>query len=229
MMSHPPSHDHPAVHGALLVGTGPVYFSHLPLFQQPNRPHPHDYQVLLEIHMGKAETEAYVADRQKSGERVYTLAPSQFVLPDLVQGPDPLRTFSGTVFRGHFERGGTPILHDVGIAVSAVIYFKKFDLGSPPPATLQYLLFGHGTTRYAAHLITRPPDFDQVVSVSTSLVPGDGQAARFSVESRPNELDARLLEGDTAAGRLTTATGALVAGRIEVLKEWYLETADLAS
>ena len=51
------------------------------------------------------------------------------------------------------------------MTVTRVIHFRKFDPAAPKLAQLEYLLFGKGTELFLAHLITKPPDFDQILSV----------------------------------------------------------------
>ena len=78
-------------HGQLIVGTGPIYLSHLPMFMFDPASHPHNFQVLLEVTFtasgGSDPQETYVRDRLDTGTRVYTLAPEKFVMLDLVR-PD---------------------------------------------------------------------------------------------------------------------------------------------
>ena len=63
---------------------------------------------------------------QREGiEKVYTLVPEKFSLPELFSG---VRTsFKGTLVRGHFERGGSPFLTNVTVKVKRVVFQKKFD------------------------------------------------------------------------------------------------------
>jgi hypothetical protein len=45
------------------------------------------------------------------------------------------------------------------------VLFRPFEQGARKPAELEYLLFGDVKEAFLAHLITAPPDFDQMVSV----------------------------------------------------------------
>jgi hypothetical protein len=47
-------------------------------------------------------------------------------------------------------------------------------------AELEYLLFGKGNESFLAHLITRPPDFDQILSVKTGQKFTDEERATAS-------------------------------------------------
>ena len=112
--------DRPATHGMLIVGNKTIYLSHLPMFHAP-----HDYQVIVEarFHAPQGDPQAtYVADRTRTGTPIYTLVPQPFVLPDVIKGK---RSFTATIFRGHFERGGTPIAANVTVDIVRVLLFKQ--------------------------------------------------------------------------------------------------------
>lgn len=167
MKHHTSEHmDAPAMHGMIVVGEDTVFLSHLPMFGPP-----HNYQVILEVtftgEQGDPQAE-YVQDRRESGERVYTLFPELFSLPALASSAPEhpqIESFRGTVVRGHFEKGGEAILKDVVVNVIQVIHFRKFDPEAEELPVLEYFLFGKGQELYLAHLITRPPDFDQILAV----------------------------------------------------------------
>jgi hypothetical protein len=160
--------DEATVHGMAIAGEQTVILYHLPLFHGL-----HTYQVILEATFTKPGSDpqsAYFNDRKRSGAPLYTLEPEPFVLPRLVAA-QPLRTFKGNVYRGHFEMiadedlDAARIGKDVDVKVTRVIHFHKFDLTAAKPDQLEYLLFGKGAELFVAHLATRPPDFDQVLSV----------------------------------------------------------------
>lgn len=159
--------DGPAMHGMIIVGEDTVYLSHLPMFASP-----HNYQVILEVTFTGEQGDpqaAYVEDRRTSGERVYSLFPKSFSLP-MLASTDPehprLETFQANIVRGHFEKPGAElILTDVDVNVVKVIHFRKFDPEAEELPELEYFLFGKGQELYLAHVITRPPDFDQILDV----------------------------------------------------------------
>ncbi len=153
----PPSTDRASTHGMLVVGGARVFLSHLPMFHSP-----HDYQLIFEAGLPAEAHHAYQADRRRSGERLYTLAPTEaWVLPEQVQEG---KTFSADLYRGHFERGGVPILKGVPVTVKRVLHFRKFEPGSKPdPAA--WIAFGSGKERFLAHRVEGAPDMDQVVQV----------------------------------------------------------------
>ena len=158
--------DPPGTHGMLLFGEKTIYLSHLPMFSM----NIHRYQVILEVTLTKAAGDAqasYVRDRrQHPGTKIYTFEPEPFVLPELDPKNPQRNSFSGTIFRGHFERGGKPINENVVANVTRAVHFHKFDSQAAGLPQLEYIVFGKDQDLFLAHLITRPPDFDQVMSIS---------------------------------------------------------------
>jgi hypothetical protein len=235
--------DHPSVHGMLVVGEEIVYLSHLPMFH-----HPHDYQVILEVTFtnGNGDPQAvYVEDRRQTQTSVYTLRPEAFSLPGLVS-TDPahpaLRSFKGTVYQGHFERGGTPILKDVVVNVTNVVHFRQFKPDEQLPRQLAYFFFGKGQELFMAHLIAeKPPDFDQVLAVKS--VSQDSVSQEFTDEElrqgvlvvfpgRANKPENRLREGERLReGILQVDAGGNDPGaviEVEVGGEFYFEEGELS-
>jgi len=173
--------DAPNTHNMLVVGTEAVFLSHLPMFDGLNErksdyTSPHRYQVILEARFssgGKDVTALYTEDRKNHPKtKMYTLSPTdEFVLAKLFR-PDAQRpelsSFRATVFRGHFERRGKqPIngLEDIVVNVKQVMHAQKFEPADDKPEELTYFLFGKGMELFLAHSISKPPDFDQVLSV----------------------------------------------------------------
>jgi hypothetical protein len=161
--------DPPAGHGMLLFGEKSIYLSHLPLFSMTV----HRYQVILEVTLTKAGGDpqaAYVQDRRRHpSTKIYTFDPDPFVLPELDPANPQRSSFTGTIFRGHFEhpeRGAKPINENVVANVTRVVHFRKFDPQASGLPQLEYFLFGKDKDLFLAHLITSPPDFDQVLSVT---------------------------------------------------------------
>ena len=240
--SHPPTPgDRPAGHGMVIVGEQPVYLSHLPMFMSP-----HDYQVILEATLTKEGSDpqaSYLEDRKRTGTKLYTLAPERFVLPDLVPaqpGGEPRRrSFLGEAFRHHFERDDPPRVsldEAVTVNVTNVVHFRKFDPDADKPNQLQYVLFGKGQELFLAHVITSPPDFDQILSVKIADHQFTDEELRQGVPivfpDRANSLDERLREGERVPGRVQLAgDGASEAlePQVEVGVEFYFEANELAS
>lgn len=219
--------DAPAVHGMLLIGTNHIFLSHLPMFHSP-----HDYQVLLAATLTATEidpTAAYLEDRRKTGARLYTWAPEPFSLPSLVKkhdGASPV--MYGTIFRGHFERGGTPLMSDrVRADVTRVFHFRRFIPSTYLAEHSKYILFGESDDWYLAHWITRPPDFDQVLSVvlRRDLPFEIPESNSILLNDRENCVEHRLVAGEKISG---TALPSERAVDFEVGIEIYIETNELA-
>jgi hypothetical protein len=164
--------ERPAIHGMLMVGGNKIYLCHLPMFKSP-----HDYQLIVEADLGQAGNSVYLEDRKNHPlEKIYTLQPQErFVLPAMIQNP---KTFSGKIYRGHFERGGTPIADPVPVTITRVIYFRSFEKDAHKAEALDYILFGSSREQFIAHLITAKPDFDQILGVEI-----DNDQLKSSVEN----------------------------------------------
>jgi hypothetical protein len=228
-------------HGQLLFGEETVYLSHLPMFMFDAASHPHNFQVILEVALsgeGGDPQAAYVEDRRRSGSLLYTLAPESFSMTDLVStdpARPPLRAFRGTIVRGHFERGGTPILRDVQVEVRRVVYFRQFDPDADALPALEYLLFGGEGERFVAHVITQPPDFDQVLSVELHGHEFEAEALRDGIRlvfsGRENTIPARLQEGERlqAVAHLADDGDQTFDVQVEAKTEFYFEAGELAT
>jgi hypothetical protein len=227
----------------LMVGEETIYLSHLPMFMSP-----HDYQVILEVALtntGSDPQAIYVSDRRTTGEKIYTFVPERFVLTDLVE-PDPQHprrsSFKGTLFRGHFERGGEPLPMTaagqpptINAQVTQVVHFRKFDPEVGQLPQLEYLLFGKGKELFLAHLITRPPDFDQILSVKVAGHKFTDKELRQGVhvtfQGRENSPEARIKEGEKAPGRIQVAGEngpETLEVQLEAGVEFYFESGELA-
>jgi len=213
--------DPAATHGMLVTGTSTVYLSHLPMFHRP-----HDYQVIVEADLGSA-TEVYLQDRNAHPHQtVYTLVPEAFILPAMIQNPRP---FKASLFRGHFERGGTQIVESAVVTIKKVIYFTKFNPSATKLGHLTYLLFGKPDKAFLAHIISAKPDFDHIVStvVEDSRI-GDflksGATITVEVENTANDspinaaLPVTLHVKDNPALRIVSKN----------MEEQYLEFDDLS-
>ncbi len=252
--------DQVGTHNMLVVGEQSVYLSHLPMFDGFNRRRteftsPHRYQVILEATFSDGAsdlTETYKADRAShADEKMYSINPALFVLPDLNPAGKALKSFRGnTVYRGHLERENTPIIGFMesgepprggvfDVNVSRVVHFRKFQPAAPKPAQLQYILFGKGPEIFLAHFISAPPDFDQVIGVKV-IGPQftDEQLAggiRATFAGRQNTSKTRLKETQKVLGMFQPAgtDGKPLAGssakplEVEVVREFYFEEGEL--
>jgi hypothetical protein len=91
------------------------------------------------------------------------------------------------------------------VRTTDVVYAKRFDRSSGLPDDLTYILFGRGDELFLAHIISQPPDFDQLVSVrlAGSRPDEDELKRRINVvfPGRANRIEQRIREGTVAAGR----------------------------
>ncbi len=232
--------DHPTVHGMALIGEQTLFLSHLPLFSSPERPSPHNYQVLLEAAFANAKHQTlYLADRKKSRALLYTIEPEEFVLTDLMTTDTQrsrLSSFKATIYRDHFERGGKPILKDARLTIKNVIHFQAFDLSQTRPAQMEYILFGKARELFLAHKIVKPPDFDHLVSVKVSGVKLTDEILQKGLQVRiptlTNAIASHLQEKqsvDCEIEFLPDPKPNQSPARVTVLKDFYFETGDLAS
>jgi hypothetical protein len=226
-------------HGQLVVGDGPIYLSHLPVFMFDSpQLHPHHFQVILEVSFSSPTGDAlarYLADREASGATLYTFAPSvDFRMLDLIAPAgteSPVRSFPGAIFRGHFERAGAQRLSGpVTAKVERVVYANEFAFGAEPPESLEYVLFGQGEALFLAHRIIAPPSFDHVLPVTLEGDPFSDDLLRrriiLVIPERGDTIAERLRDGDrvTADAWLRDrdepiATGVTVAAGQEIFFE----------
>jgi hypothetical protein len=96
------------------------------------------------------------------------------------------------------------------VRVTDVVYAQKLDQ-SAAFDELRYILFGRGDELFLAHLLSRPPDFDQIVSVRlVGLHPDEDELKRrieVVVPGRENTIQQRI-RTDTVATARGQVTGA---------------------
>ncbi len=237
--------DAPSTHNMLVFGEKTIYLSHLPMFEglTANREDyatPHRYQVILEVSLqkdGKDLQSIYSDDRrQNSNVRVYTLNPELFVLPKLVSdNPQsaPLAAFKAKIFRGHLEKGGQVVtgFDDVDVKINRVVHFRKLHPLANKPVELKYLLFGNAEELFLAHYITKPPDFDQVLSVTVSAHSFTNaelsKAIEVTIPKRTNQANARIKETQQVSGQTQTADGQTLKVNLNAGKVIYFEEGEL--
>jgi hypothetical protein len=138
------------------------------------------------------------------------------------------------VFRGHFERTDpqVPVATDVVVTVTNVVLARKFDPAAGPLPQLEYVLYGKGQELFLTHVIAKPPDFDQTLSVT---VVGrqftDGELRRgvvITIPGRANSSKARAREGTGVSG-VTQVNGKSVPVELRIGVEFYLEERELAT
>ena len=235
---HPGGHSPDAPrHNMMVVGEKSIFLSHLPMFMPP-----HNFQVILEAtftKQGNSADEIYFADRRRNpGTKMYTLQPEVIKLPSLfAAGPSGpiLRSFKGTVFRGHLERGGQAMsdLTDIDVNIKRVIYAEKFGPGLGKSEQLEYLLFGSGQELFLSHVIAAPPDFDQLLSVRINPSPTQEEinaGVRVAFLNRANSAAQRIREKAVAQGQgHVTGAHQFLDLPVEAGVEFYFEEGELSS
>ncbi len=111
-----------------------------------------------------------------------------------------------------------------------IVHEHRFDPDASPLEHLTYLLFGEGEERFAAHLVTRPPDFDHLLSVDVAGERLTDAQLRRGIEltfaDRANEPGQRLGEGERVRA-VAVVDGERVPIDVEGVRELYFETHDL--
>jgi hypothetical protein len=222
-------------HNMFAFGRDTVFLSHLPMFMLP-----HDAQLLLEVTLekdGSDLTEVWSRERaDHPDEQLYTMMPEKFALSTLYATDPPERgSFRATFFRGHLERSGEPIpeLTDVNVRITDIVYARRFDRQGKPDE-LTYLLLGRGAELFLAHVISEPPDFDQILSVELmGPHPEDEElqaGIRVVFEGRANMADARLRTAETATGRgHVTGAHQFISLEFHEVRELYFEEGELST
>ena len=190
-------------HNMLAFGRSTLFLSHFPSFMAP-----HDtqlvFQATLEDANGSSLQEVWLRERQSHPDQGgYVMKPEAFALSTLYTPDPPARdSFTARFFRSGEE--AVPELTDVTVRVTDVVYAKKLD----EPATLDdlsYKLFGRGDELFLAHVLSRPPDFDQIVSVRlVGLHPDEDELKRridVVFPGRANTLQQRIRMGPVATAR----------------------------
>jgi hypothetical protein len=226
--------DLPTTHGMLIFGEKTAYLSHRPLFGTTT---PHRYQVILEVTLAQAGRDPqadFVQDRRKHpGTKFYTFEPEPFVLPDLNPANQLRRSFKGNIVRGDFEKKDSfAINRDVTASITRVIHFREFDPAAAGLPQLEYFLFGKSQELYLAHLITKPPDFDQIVPVAKIDQPFTdealGQGVPITFPGTLNKLAKRIKASPQVIGQMKKADGSPGQVKLQTKAELYFETGDLA-
>ena len=205
--------DFKATHGMLIFGQDVFYAAHLGMFAAP-----HDYQGLFRLKLDDKSAQLFKKDQLAHPEyTTYTIQPEPFILPDMVKTP---RHFKAKLFRGHFERGGELIAESIDIVFEKIVIFKKFDLKAPREKALKCLIVGSGKERFAVHLISAKPDFDQIIQVKTNLLEG----TEYTFPDTTNKVlgvNGNMIEEVDAANKRKLI--------MILLKQIYLEFGDFGS
>ena len=225
------------VHNQMMFGEQTIYLSHLPMFMFDPERHEHNFQVILEVTLsrpGNAQS-MYANDRRKHPrERMYTMSPQAFEMVEL-DPQHPRRTaLTGDIFRGHLERGGKVIIEAATAQVVRTVYFHPFEPNAQPLAQLEYLLFGKAPDLFLAHVITRPPDFDQIlgVTISGAALTADDlkRGIRIKIPGRSNTPPTRLKARERVKGQAQlpgSQAGPPLELQLEAGTEFYFEEGEL--
>ncbi|MDN2712871.1 hypothetical protein O0880_25985 [Janthinobacterium sp. SUN118] len=196
------------VHGMVLFGGQQgLYASHLPMFHAP-----HDYQVVLQVHLADPALDARLRAQLDGRTALWTLEPERFELARLLpDAPQPLRQFRATVVRGHFEKDGQaePGYADAAIVVERVLLMRQLSPAPAVSASARYLQVGDGTQRFLVKHIDSRPDFEHIVAwTSAAQAPhGDIVASKSGVQETPaSVLRTRLGKTATLRGTLYFST-----------------------
>lgn len=148
-------------HGmALFGGKEGLYASHLPMFHAP-----HDYQVLLQVHVADPATDAALRRRLDGRTALWTIAPEKFELSRLApQAAAPLKRFKADLVLGHFEQGGKTQYAASTIVVDKVLLFHKLSSERRAGGSASYVQLGAGGQRYLVKRIDSRPDYDHIVA-----------------------------------------------------------------
>ena len=222
-------------HNMFAFGRDTIFLSHLPMFMAP-----HDAQLLLEVTLekdGSSLTEVWSSERaDHPDERLYTMMPERFALSTLYAADPPERSsFRARFFRGHLERGGEPIpeLSDVTVRITDIVYARRFDQRGRPD-DLTYLLLGRGGELFLAHVISEPPDFDQILSVELAGPHPDEEELQAGIrvvfDGRANTAEARLRNEETATARgHVTGAHQFITLEFGDVRELYFEEGELST
>lgn len=152
-------------HGmALFGGQEGLYASHLPMFHAP-----HDYQVILQVHVADAATDAALRRRLDGKTALWTIAPEKFELSRLSPASAaPLKQFKADLVLGHFEQGGKTQFAAATIVVDKVLMYRQLSPAQKTNAGASYVQIGSGRQRYLVKQIDSRPDFDHIVSYTAA-------------------------------------------------------------
>jgi len=185
-------------HGmALFGGQEGLYASHLPMFHAP-----HDYQVVLQVHIADPATDAALRKRLDGNDALWTIDPEKFELSTLA--PDtrtPRKEFKADLVQGHFERGGSTQYKAATVVIDKVLVFRQLDDEPRNAGMSRYMQIGGGAQRFLVKEIDSRPDFDHIVSYRA--VPGASTASvqvrKWGMKAAGNDALAIALKANLAA------------------------------
>jgi hypothetical protein len=216
-----------AIHGMLIILSGDkIYISHLPMFSIPHR-----FQAIWEVSFGNRNDKRLREHaRHQASPTIHTLAPKDtFPLRALLGSK---RSFRADVFIGHFERPGHKLLlRNVEVALTRSIYSNQLEPTDSKPTSLTYIVFGDKQDQLLLHKITAPPNYDQVLSVSSvqerfaAVAPLGADGLTLTI---PNRSDLNnLSERETVTGLLHRQGDEIGTVTFMINREHYIERNEL--
>jgi hypothetical protein len=175
--------DTPDLHGFVMLGVDTLFLYHLPMFSMIN----HMYQMVVRVKLPCDVLQAYSHDRSRHNHIPYILGnvpADPFTIPQI--GSGSRSAFLADIFRGPPKdpTRDVPLLHQVDVQIERVVFVRHFDFVMPYPPTLTYIVFGSLQRAYAAHYLTKSPDFDHVCELTE--VPGWISAAVLNMGAEVN-------------------------------------------
>ena len=177
-------------HGQLLYGGSPYYLSHLAVFMGRPDDHPHNFQVEQPSTTHPRRPPILTAARPV---RRYLHGGAGVLRPDGARdgraGPPASALAPGHDDRTRaFREGGQVIIPSTELNLERIVYFREFVADGEKLERPEYLLFGRSDEVFLTHLISAPPDFQQVLKVEFT---GEGNTQ----DILPGQLDSLLAEG----------------------------------
>lgn len=185
-------------HGmALFGGQEGLYASHLPMFHAP-----HDFQVILQIHIADKATDAALRKRLDGNAALWTIDPEKFELSALApEAEKPRKEFRADLVQGHFERGGSTRYKGAKVVIDKVLLFRQLNSQPHDNTLARYMQFGSGKQRFLVKEINTRPDFDHIVAYSAA--PGAPTAPilvrKWGMKQPGNDALAMALKANIAA------------------------------
>lgn len=189
-------------HGmALFGGQEGLYASHLPMFHAP-----HDFQVILQIHIADKATDAALRKQLDGKTALWTIDPEKFELSSIApESEKPRKEFRADLVQGHFERGGSPRFKGARIVIDKVIVFRQLESKEHSAKLARYIQLGSGKQRFLIKEINTRPDFDHIVAYNAAPGAPTGaiQVRKWGVQQTGNDALAMALKVNMAAIRGT--------------------------
>ncbi len=263
----PAAQERPGFHGMVLFGEQSAYLSHLPMFMFTHdyqaifevtlsKAGSDSFGAYAEDRRANPEARMYgfkpIINRQDQDPLT-----DAFILADLVtpanphdpQSPPVRSSFKGGIYRGHFETWHPhekaesdpampiPGLETVTAHVMDAVLFRKFNPDAQKPPQLEYFLFGKARELFLAHVITGPPDFDQILAVQVEDHQFTDDELRqgllVTFPGRGDDADQRIQEQEQVTGQVQVPAQRpdgprSLAVQLKAGIQFYFETDDLA-